>query len=137
MTTQTTNGGECDCPLCGEFSGSQSQVEAHISSKADDAHRGTVGKNHREELVPGGVEDDDPAGTTSYESSSEGVAEPGDTTAYEGVDVDPGRALLAGTVLFALVVAWYAVGGDDEGDGQDDEQDAEAEPEPGLAAVQG
>jgi hypothetical protein len=131
VTTQTTNGGECDCPLCGGFSGSPSQVEAHISSKADDLHRGTVGKNHREELVAEPVEDDDPAGTTSYESSSEGLAEAGETTGLSGLDVGPGTAVLAGTVVVALVVLLEtATASDDqpEASGEDvDGEEGEAE----------
>jgi len=33
------------CPLCGKFSGKPSEVQAHISSKNDQAHRGKEGKD--------------------------------------------------------------------------------------------
>ena len=31
------------CPLCGDYEGSAASVQAHISSKNDEAHRGKVG----------------------------------------------------------------------------------------------
>lgn len=39
------------CPLCEEYEGTPRQVEAHISSKADDAHQGESGVEYREELL--------------------------------------------------------------------------------------
>jgi len=33
------------CPLCGEFSGTVGSVQAHISSKNDEAHKGKVGRD--------------------------------------------------------------------------------------------
>lgn len=33
------------CPLCGEFDGSTSEVQAHISSKKDADHAGQVGED--------------------------------------------------------------------------------------------
>ena len=33
------------CPLCGDYEGTHQQVQAHISSKNDDAHKGKVGHN--------------------------------------------------------------------------------------------
>lgn len=32
------------CPLCGDYEGSPQQVQAHISSKNDDAHKGKTGR---------------------------------------------------------------------------------------------
>lgn len=123
------NQGGCVCPLCEEYEGERASVEAHISSRVDDAHRGSVGEHYRDELVAGGVVDDDPAALSSYESSREGVAEAGETSAYEGVDVEPGRAFLAGTVLFAVVVGWYALRGDDQPDDQPDDLEDEQQSE--------
>lgn len=123
------NQGGCVCPLCGEYEGEPASVEAHISSRVDDDHRGSVGEHYRAELVASGDVEDDPATASTYESSAANLAEPGETTAYEGVDVDPGRALLAGTVLFAVVVAWYAVQPDDRPDDQPDDQEPEPESE--------
>lgn len=36
---------ELSCPLCGKFSGNASEVQAHISSKNDQAHKGKQGKD--------------------------------------------------------------------------------------------
>mgnify|MGYP002760910291 CR=1 FL=1 len=36
---------ELICPLCGEYTGSASGVQAHISSKNDQAHKGKQGKD--------------------------------------------------------------------------------------------
>lgn len=38
------------CPLCGDFEGSAESVQAHISSKNDEAHKGQVGKGLLTEL---------------------------------------------------------------------------------------
>jgi hypothetical protein len=135
------NQGGCVCPLCGEYEGEPASVEAHISSRVDDAHRGSVGEHYRDEIAasgggdpvattshgasPGAVVEADPEAASGYESSPEGVAEPGETSAYEGVDVEPGRALLVGTVLFAVVVGWYALRGDDQPDDEADDLDDE------------
>lgn len=32
------------CPLCGEYEGTSQQVQAHISSKKDSAHKGKTGR---------------------------------------------------------------------------------------------
>lgn len=42
-----------ECPLCGEYEGSPQQVQAHISSKKDDAHAGRYGREFEGELGVG------------------------------------------------------------------------------------
>jgi hypothetical protein len=65
MATSTQTGQEVTCPLCKEYSGEPASVEAHISRKTDEAHKGETGNQHREELQPGGA-------TVSSSSSSSG-----------------------------------------------------------------
>ena len=49
--------GECACPLCEDYSGPQSSVEAHISRKTDGAHKGEVGRLYRDELHAGATDE--------------------------------------------------------------------------------
>lgn len=35
------------CPVCGDFAGSQSSVEAHISGSTTGGHQGAVGEDYR------------------------------------------------------------------------------------------
>lgn len=50
-TTPDCDGeGECVCPLCEDYTGPPSSVEAHISRKTDETHQGEVGQMHRETL---------------------------------------------------------------------------------------
>lgn len=50
-TTPDCDGeGECVCPLCEDYRGPPSSVEAHISRKTDETHQGEVGQMHRETL---------------------------------------------------------------------------------------
>ena len=64
METTQEEDGECDCPLCEDYSGAASSVEAHISRKTDDAHKGEVGRFYRDELesAESGGEEADPSG---------------------------------------------------------------------------
>lgn len=77
------------CPLC-SYSGAPSSVEAHISSKTDEAHKGKQGREFRDELVgPGagtvGVEVED-----VEESSSGGDVEEGGSAEVEDPSADGG-----------------------------------------------
>ena len=45
--------GEFICPLCEDFGGPVGAVEAHITGKSDNAHRGVVGKDFRIEIKDG------------------------------------------------------------------------------------
>lgn len=40
-----------ECPLCHDYHGRVTSVEAHITGKSDDAHKGQVGYSHREALI--------------------------------------------------------------------------------------
>lgn len=44
---QRPDNGLFTCPVCGDFTGKRSSVEAHITGKSDDAHKGRVGKDFR------------------------------------------------------------------------------------------
>lgn len=46
-TMKLDQDGQCDCPICGEYHGFPKSVEAHITGKSDDDHRGQVGKDYR------------------------------------------------------------------------------------------
>jgi hypothetical protein len=39
--------GEYTCPICQEYTGQRTSVEAHITGKSDDSHQGRVGKDYR------------------------------------------------------------------------------------------
>lgn len=43
-------GESATCPLCGDYEGQPSSVEAHISRMTDPVHRGEVGRAHRDQL---------------------------------------------------------------------------------------
>jgi hypothetical protein len=120
----------CTCPLCGEYEGEPASVEAHISSRTDDLHSGSVGEHHREDLAEHAVDGDRPAAATSSGPTEE-LAEAGETTGLSGLDVGPGTAVLAGTVVVALVVLLEtATASDDqpEASGEDvDDEEGEAE----------
>jgi len=44
---QRPDDGQFTCPVCAEFTGERSSVEAHISGKRDEAHKGVMGKDFR------------------------------------------------------------------------------------------
>ena len=50
---QFPQNGKFVCPLCDEFRGPIGAVEAHITGKSDNIHRGVVGKDFRIELRDG------------------------------------------------------------------------------------
>lgn len=67
------------CPLCDDYRGKPSSVEAHISRMTDPIHQGEVGRAHRDELQRG-VED-----TSGVESSDDQAVE---TTAEVSTESD-------------------------------------------------
>ena len=50
---QFPQNGKFVCPLCDEFRGPIGAVEAHITGKSDNIHRGVVGKDFRIEISDG------------------------------------------------------------------------------------
>jgi hypothetical protein len=40
--------GEYACPVCGDYTGKRTSVEAHITGKSDEQHKGQVGKDYRQ-----------------------------------------------------------------------------------------
>lgn len=70
------------CPLCDDYSGKPSSVEAHISRMTDPIHKGEVGRAHRDHLQ-GRV-----ATTDDVESSDDQAEATEETTATESSDVD-------------------------------------------------
>jgi hypothetical protein len=47
--------GHYTCPVCQDYTGEQGSVEAHITGKSDEAHKGRVGKDYRVEDVDGNL----------------------------------------------------------------------------------
>jgi hypothetical protein len=70
MATTRQSTTEVECPLCGKYRGEPSSVEAHISRKTDEMHKGETGSQHREKLQPGGVPTTDESTTSSSSQSS-------------------------------------------------------------------
>lgn len=68
------------CPLCGDYSGEPSSVEAHISAKTDELHKGELGHHHRAEMMPGELAEaaTEPS-TDAGDEQGEGSADAGDT----------------------------------------------------------
>jgi hypothetical protein len=133
------------CPVCEDFTGPARSVEAHISGLTDEAHRGKVGRNHRER-IKATVGDDGRAGRPELEESE--VADPPTpdrppTTQIEGEgkgDVSATWGLLGGTVVLALMVlaTTSTSGGGSSPDGSDGSETSVSssmvdDPENGLA----
>lgn len=78
-TTEQGGAGEAMCPLCDDYRGKPSSVEAHISRMTDLIHQGEVGRAHRDELQRS-VED-----TTEVESSDD---QPVETTSEGSTESD-------------------------------------------------
>jgi len=80
-TSQSSGVGMVMCPLCDDYSGSPSSVEAHISRLTDPDHQGEVGRAHRDELQSGPVVDG--LGEDQQEST--------ESSSSESVEVEPVR----------------------------------------------
>jgi len=99
------------CPWC-EYEGRVDSVEAHISAKCDEAHKGKVGRTFRDTLpqLPG---DDQPEPDSPDEPD-------------EPPSISPGWAFVGATVLVVVVVVVSAPTVDesepveDDRDGQPD-----------------
>lgn len=84
------------CPFC-EYEGMVASVEGHISGKSDEAHRGKVGRDLREYLPQ-----------TTEEATEETNQESYPKQSVE--DLEPGTALVAASVVLAVVVLVGAAG---------------------------
>lgn len=82
MATTSQSTTEVECPLCGKYRGEPSSVEAHISRKTDEAHKGETGNQHREELQPSGGPSTEES-TTSSSSESSGSESSGSESSSE------------------------------------------------------
>lgn len=91
----------CSCPLCGEFEGTPASVEAHISGSRDADHAGRLGEHLRDQI-------------RSEADTGDSASVDGLDASASATDLSPRMMLLAGTLLFAVVVAWYAVGDSEE-----------------------
>lgn len=93
------------CPLCDEYEGKPESVEAHISAKTDEAHRGEVGRRWRTRIWKG--LDTAPAEETGDELAEEASSSRDpetDSEASSSGGSSGGWTLLAGTALLAVVV---------------------------------
>lgn len=89
--TQPTNEDQATCPLCDDYSGAPSSVEAHISRMTDLVHQGEVGRAHRDHLqqsveTTDSVETSDDPEESSTEDFPEGGGLPSPATGTEESD---------------------------------------------------
>lgn len=120
------------CPWC-DYEGMVPSVEAHISGKADEVHRGKVGHDLRDHLP----QTDDSGEESNESTASAMVADLPESD--EESNVPPGWALVAATVLFLVVVLAVSMDSDSgEEDPQADviDEDEEAEDAEQMALIQ-
>lgn len=136
--------GRLECPFC-DYRGSRRSIEAHISGKTDEAHKGKLGRQWRDSIAASvaevgdeGADQEDPSSDTSEEASLPDLDQP------EGEsDLPAGWALVAATVLFAVVVLFLVSDvetGSTVNDGQstvDGGQSTEEEDEEQVALLEG
>lgn len=79
MSTTSRTEGDPTCPLCDDYRGDPSSVEAHISRKTDPIHQGEVGRAYRDHLHDRVVttEDVESSDDRGPESTDEGFPEGG------------------------------------------------------------
>lgn len=99
------------CPHC-DYEGPAGSVEAHISGKCDDAHKGKVGQGFRESL-PQLPDDDQP----EPDGPDESDAPP---------SISPGWAFVGATML-VVVVAIVSLPAADGPESVGDDQDGRSE----------
>lgn len=126
---------EVTCPLCGDFEGTQRQVEGHVSGSGDSDHKGVLGRDIREEIAAVG---DRSAGseetglglsleTATVEESEDGESQMGEGSDSSGDDSGGGLPTVPVLVLGVLIVLAFlakmnadeiedAVDGDDDGE---------------------
>lgn len=107
--------GEYTCPVCGDYTGKRSSVEAHITGKSDDDHRGKVGKDYRAPgpdgepiLVDSPFAEADPDQiSTANESEDSSENESNDEPDLSRA-IDAGDGSFPGVAAVALIiVAWW------------------------------
>lgn len=107
-----------ECPLSGcDYVGHPSSVEAHISGSKDEIHRGKVGNHFQigpEDASEGPELDDEDLAVLEADSLSEPERD------ENGEIVDPGRAMLIGTLALAVVVLLLAASSSSSSTGQPD-----------------
>jgi hypothetical protein len=47
LCQEPDDNGDYTCPICQDYTGGRTSVEAHITGKSDDSHQGKVGRNFR------------------------------------------------------------------------------------------
>lgn len=115
---QKPENGEFSCPVCGEFTGKRSSVEAHITGKSDAQHKGLVGKDFRvpQRNGPDLLSADKPvlksdSGVTFF---SDEAAQSPPSSRDRSSEPDTGSGLFAAGVLVGILV-WVlrSTGNDD------------------------
>jgi hypothetical protein len=111
--------GEYTCPVCGNYTGKRTSVEAHITGKSDEDHQGRVGKDYRAPgpenqpiLVDSPVGDPQPISTGN--SSGDDLEDRSSDTNDPETGPDLSRAIEAGDGSFAgaaavalIIVGWW------------------------------
>jgi hypothetical protein len=119
--------GEYTCPICQDYTGQRTSVEAHITGKSDDSHQGRVGKDYRSRDENGNLRltevavlssDDDRINnqaTKSVDTEPEEVSTTPEASKDEDEpeDRDGGVSGILIGVAFALVI-WLAQKTDNE-----------------------
>jgi hypothetical protein len=121
--------GEYTCPVCGNYTGRRTSVEAHITGKSDEDHQGRVGKDYRAPgpenqpiLVDSPVGDPDPDPISPSDSSGDdlGGQSSDSNDPEDGPDlskaIEAGDGSFAGVAAVALIIVtwWIAQQSDNE-----------------------
>lgn len=105
--------GTSTCPLCGEYTGKPASVEAHITGKSDETHKGRTGNEFREEIRgtgPGQVPSEDLDREANQPRPSEGLA----VEERDDEDRDDTVSLLFLGFLAALIYWLLGLGRDED-----------------------
>lgn len=77
---------QADCPLCDDYTGPPSSVEAHISRMTDPVHQGETGQGHRDDLLRQVEEGEEEPLQDDVEADDSGVDESVDFEEPEEAD---------------------------------------------------
>lgn len=84
---------EAVCPLCGDYTGKPESVEAHITGKSDETHKGRFGAEFRNEIRDGEATPEASPERSPSPSPSDGVTEP-EQEAGEDTETEPATGLV-------------------------------------------
>ena len=106
MSTESQDAaGNAACPLCDDYEGAPSSVEAHISRMTDVVHQGEVGRAHRADIQrqAGGADGEESA---DADEEAEDVDETDDVPG--GLPMPSTEAMVVGAVVVAVVLYYLS-----------------------------